>query len=311
MSLHSIIRAYTGAFHSFQGPNICIQRTWGHGLFSSRISCPCPADWGGFLLASRTLFLLSQSSVFGDEIFIRWLTPPPQPTQMCSDNTNRLLADPRQSLNYVWSVYVTFQHSHFLVTTLQISWAGLKNLKAGVCVLHAEVLWGAMFSVCLSGMSCFRLLWGWRSTFCLLALNLPPAVAQSIVVSSSPVSSVGPVVPENRAESGELVEEGVTCLPFRKWRVSKKPACRLSGMWYFWFTHSYVATLKLFLKGRHYSINTHTQNSNQIVSRTDFMASWACVILLLKPPSLKRGPGWGEGRGVGERTIWKTHPSEE
>lgn len=50
--------------HSFLGPSIGIQSTSGHGLFSSGISCPYPADQGGFLLASSTLFLVSQSLVF-------------------------------------------------------------------------------------------------------------------------------------------------------------------------------------------------------------------------------------------------------
>ena len=75
------------------------------------------------------------------------------------------------------------------------------------------------------------------------------------------------------------MEEGVTCSQFRRRRVVGKPAYSQSGIWYFWFTHSYVATLKPFLKGRYFSIrhtHTHTYTHikvNQILYRADFLAS--------------------------------------
>ena len=66
---------------------------WSHLI---RIFCPYAAHLGGFLLSSRTLFLVFQSLVFYYKVFIRRLFV----LQSYGNDTNCPLADPILSLKY-------------------------------------------------------------------------------------------------------------------------------------------------------------------------------------------------------------------
>lgn len=207
--------------HSFLGPSIGSQSTSGHGLFSSGISCPYPADQGGFLLASGTLFLVSQSLVFEHSLCQMTFSP-------CKCVVIILTAC-LQIWVFLSNICVicvcdisrqSFSCGHF-----QTLWPGLKNLHA----LYLSLIWSSAFCVLEWYESCFRPLCQCQGTFCVSALNLPPGVAQSIVASSSPASGVGRALPESGGEPEKLAEERVTCSHFRRRRVVGKPACRASG----------------------------------------------------------------------------------